>query len=343
MIEIDEEKRGLAGVRFIDLFAGIGGFRLALNSVGATCVFSSEWNGEAQKIYQANFGELPEGDITKISADDIPPHEILCAGFPCQAFSISGKPKGFEDARGTSFFEIARIARHHEPKMLLLENVRNFVRHDGGRTLQTVHNILDELGYDVFYDVLNASDFGVPQNRERLYVLAFRKTLNVKDFQFPKPDVPSRTLHDIVLPDAETQSFRISRDDVQLQDVTPNRNIFGNLPSKPIRIGTIGKGGQGERIYHEEGHAITLSAYGGGIGAKTGCYIINGILRKLAPRECARLMGFPDTFIIHENKNQAYKQFGNSMVMDVLQHILLAVINQNVLSDLDLYNAKSFV
>ena len=155
----------LENYRFIDLFAGIGGFRIALESFGANCVFSSEWDKYAQKVYEANFGELPEGDITQISENNIPNHDILCGGFTCQPFSISGKQKGCEDIRGTLFFDIARIVEYHQPKVLFLENVRNFETHDDGKTLKIVKATLRDLGYDVFHKVLNASYFGLPQNR----------------------------------------------------------------------------------------------------------------------------------------------------------------------------------
>jgi len=327
MIELDKKyQNALTGYTFVDLFAGIGGFRLALESFGAKCVFSSEWDKYAQEVYFKNFGERPKGDITKILEQDIPSHNILCAGFPCQAFSISGKQRGFEDTRGILFFDIARIAKHHQPEILLLENVSNFARHNKGYTLNTVLKVFDELGYNAFHKVLNASDFGVPQKRERIYFVCFLKTMNIDNFSFPSRIEKQSKLLDIVLDDRETKKFTIKRNDIKYnQKIKVDIDIFGNYPQRPIRIGIVNKGGQGERIYHECGHAITLSAYGGGVGAKTGLYMINGKLRKLAPRECARLMGFPDTFKIDENRYQSYKQFGNSVVVDVLQYILIKI------------------
>lgn len=177
----------LQGLKYIDLFAGIGGFHQALSNYGATCVFASEWDKYAAETYSANYNINPNGDITKFHESAIPEHDILCGGFPCQAFSISGKQKGFEDVRGTLFFDIARIVKHHQPKLLFLENVRNFERHDGGNTLKVVLKTLDDLGYNVFYDVLNASDFELPQNRERIYLVCFRKDLAINRFEFPKP------------------------------------------------------------------------------------------------------------------------------------------------------------
>lgn len=320
-------QKPLKNITFIDLFAGIGAFHQALKDYDAKCVFASEWDKNCQKIYNKNYGILPEGDITQIPECNIPPHDILCAGFPCQAFSISGKQLGFQDTRGTLFFEIARIIKYHYPKILFLENVKNFAKHDNGKTLANIKNVLDNLGYDVFHEVLNASNFGVPQKRERIYILAFRKDLKIANFTFPSSDGKPTKLIDFCLSDKETSEYIIKRNDLKLNDkIDLQPDIFGNYPQKPIRIGTINKGGQGERIYHQNGHAITLSAYGGGIGAKTGIYLINDKFRKLAPRECARIMGFSDSFIISESKNIAYKQFGNSLVINVLKSIVNQLI-----------------
>lgn len=152
----------LNGLKFIDLFSGIGGFHIALSSFGAKCVFASEWNKHASETYSANYNITPVGDITKVEEKDIPSHDILCAGFPCQAFSVSGKQMGFNDTRGTLFFEVARIAKHHKPKIILLENVKNFAKHDSGKTLKTVILALNEIGYNVYYKILNTSNFGLP-------------------------------------------------------------------------------------------------------------------------------------------------------------------------------------
>lgn len=321
-------KHTLRGLKFIDLFAGIGGFHHAFSSFGATCVFSSEWDKYAQQTYEMNYGILPEGDITQIHEKDIPHHDIICAGFPCQAFSISGKQRGFEDARGTLFFDVARIAKYHKPKLILLENVRNFEKHDNGNTLKTVKAVLNDIGYDVWHKVLNASFFGLPQNRERIYIVAIRKDFNIKTFNFPNPTYDQVCLRDIILADHETEKYIIKRDDMAVDESKiPQQSLFNDLPLRPIRIGTINKGGQGERIYSDLGHAVTLSAYGGGPGSKTGCYLINGRVRKLAPRECARVQGFPDDFIIPVSDAQAWKQFGNSVPVNVLKHIVQSIID----------------
>lgn len=327
MIIINPTYLPLQNYQFIDLFAGIGAFHLALSCYGAKCVFASELDIFAQEIYLQNFGIKPAGDLTKIVSENIPKHEILCAGFPCQAFSICGKQKGFEDTRGTLFFEILRIAKYHQPQILILENVKNLLIHNNCQTLKVILSSLNEIGYHVFYEVLNASNFGLPQARERLFFVGFHQSLNINKFSFPLPTYNSVTLKDICLDDSQTKHYIINRNDVKIKPIKIIPDLFGKYPLKPIRIGHINNGGQGERIYHELGHSITLSAYGGGIGAKTGLYLINNKIRKLAPRECARLQGFPDSFMIHSHSNQAYKQFGNSIPVNVLQLIVKEIIN----------------
>lgn len=300
--------------KFVDLFAGIGGFRLALEAQGGSCVFSSEWDKNSQDVYAVNHKHRPDGDITQISEELIPEHDVLCAGFPCQAFSISGKQKGFEDSRGTLFYDVARIAKYRKPKVLFLENVRNLAIHDGGRTIETIRLTLDQIGYDVHMQVLRSSDFGVPQARERIYIVAFRKDLGVQDFEFPKGIKKTVVVKDILEELDDPSPFQIIRSDVEftkMDDVVHD-------PRKPLQIGKINKGGQGERIYSVNAAGITLSAYGGGAASKTGAFLVDGIIRKLTPRECARLQGFPESFKIHPNRNLAYKQFGDSVSVPVL-------------------------
>lgn len=316
MITIEDKK--LSGFTFIDLFAGLGGFRVALESYGAKCVYSNEWDKFAQEIYAENFGDTPEGDITAVDEETVPDHDILCAGFPCQAFSISGKQKGFEDSRGTLFFDVARIIKCKKPKVVFLENVKNFASHDGGRTLEVVKNTMIELGYSFHDKVLNAVNYNMPQKRERIYMVCFRNDLNISDFHFPKPIKLNRHVEDFLLHDESLlKGLYVDRPDTYMEN--KNDDTYSN---KSIRLGIVNKGGQGERIYSAKGIAITLSAYGGGVFAKTGGYMINGKARKLHTRECARIMGYPDTYKIIKNKNQAYKQFGNSVVIDVLQYIV---------------------
>jgi DNA (cytosine-5)-methyltransferase 1 len=320
-------KDSLKGCKFIDLFAGIGGFHLALSSFGAECVFASEWDNFAAKVYENNFHIKPFGDITKIDETVIPEHNILCGGFPCQAFSISGKQKGFEDIRGTLFFDIVRIIKHHNPEIVFLENVKNLIKHNNENTLKIILNTLYDLGYKVNYKVLNAGDFGLPQNRERIFIVCFRNDLGISDFSFPNPVGKSVSLNDILEDNPEAKI--ITRSDIKItKTFIPQVNIFGDLelPNKPVQIGIVNKGGQGERIYSTYGHACTLSAYGGGVGSKTGIYSVDGVLRKLSPRECARAQGFPDSFKIDKNQTQAYKQFGNSIAVNVLKEIIKEII-----------------
>lgn len=313
MIEIT--RKILDSYKYIDLFCGIGGFHLALDSFGAQCVFASDIDINARRIYNQNFHMAPQGDITKIRNKEIPNHDILCAGFPCQPFSISGNQYGFKDPRGKLFFQIIRIARYHQPKIIFLENVKNLETHDSGKTLEIIKGSLNNIGYNVFEKVLSASDFGIPQSRRRLYIIAIRKSLKIKTFNFPVGKKTNRQLKDFLF------------DESNLYNVTINRAF--SIDEKPltrnglIHIGRIGRGRQGERIYSIDGYSTTLSSQSGGLGGKTGIYLIDDQIRKLYPRECARLMGFPDDFKYAAELNLAYKQFGNSVVVNVLQNILL--------------------
>lgn len=318
---IDIKEKTLEGMTFIDLFAGLGGFRIALESLGANCVYSNEWDEPVQKVYTENFGDIPEGDITQVHENTIPDHDILCAGFPCQAFSISGKQRGFEDSRGTLFFDVARIVKAKKPKIVFMENVKNFATHNEGRTLTIIKATMEELGYSFYQKVLNAVDYGVPQKRERIYMVCFRNDLDVPLFKYPKPFELKHHVEDFLLEDESlVKDLYVERTDIYFNGIKDNK-----YSNKSIRLGIVNKGGQGERIYSTKGIAITLSACGGGVFAKTGGYLINGKTRKLHPRECARIMGYPDSYIICKSASQAYKQFGNSVVIDVLQLIAIQI------------------
>lgn len=194
----------LKNMKFIDLFAGIGGFRYALESLGCKCVFSSEWDKYCQESYNLNFNDIPYGDITQIDEKEIPNFDILCGGFPCQPFSVSGKQKGFSDTRGTLFFDIARIVAYHKPKIILLENVKNLKAHNGGATFEVISNTLNELNYNIYHQVLNAKNFNLPQNRERIAIVCIRKDVDSGNFRFPKGNDKFVTISDIKESDDKT-------------------------------------------------------------------------------------------------------------------------------------------
>ena len=316
-------------MKFIDLFAGMGGFRIALERSGLRCVYSSERNKYARLTYEHNFGELPDGDITKVVISNIPNHDVLCAGFPCQSFSVAGKQRGFNDVRGALFFDVVNIIRIKKPKVIFLENVRNLGTHDNGRTFQIIKNTLEGLGYNIFYKVLNSSHFGVPQNRQRIFIVGFKNSLLDKDFSFPEPVHKLIFLED-VLEKKVSKQFFIDREDIiyKKNHLLNNAYLFEKKKLlKPIRVGTISKGGQGERIYSPKGHAITLSAYGGGIAAKTGAYLINNKVRRLTPRECLRVQGFPEDYNFPEEITtaQVYKMCGNSVTVPLIEKIFKSI------------------
>ena len=295
--------------KFIDLFAGIGGIRLAFEKAGGTCVFTSEWDSFAQVTYESNFGDKPHGDITKIDVKEIPKHDILLGGFPCQPFSNAGLKKGFEDTRGTLFFDVARIVDFRKPSMILLENVKGFLRHDKGRTLRVVEETLDELGYNVFYKVLNAKDFGVPQNRERIYIVGInRGKLGNIGFSFPAPKNKKTKVGDI-LEDSVDPKYTLSNKLWQghkrrLKEHREKGNGFGYslFDAESPYTSTI------SARYYKDGSEILIEQVGNNP-------------RKLTPREAARLQGFPENFTIPVSDTQAYKQFGNSVAVPVVTAI----------------------
>lgn len=292
-----------SNLRMIDLFAGIGGIRLGFESIGAECVFTSEWNEPAQKTYQANFGDIPYGDITKIKPDQIPDFDILLGGFPCQPFSQAGKKLGLADTRGTLFFDIAKIIEHHRPTVVFLENVKRFKSHDNGNTFNIVKRVLEDLGYEVYADVLNAKHFGVPQNRERIYIIAF---LGKTSFNFPKPTGIKTKLGDILEKKVDPK-YTIS-----------DRLWAGHQRRKKEHAE---KGyGFGYSLFNENSEYVsTISAryYKDGSEILVEQKYMNP--RKLTPREAARLQGFPEDFIISSSDSQAYKQFGNSVAVPVIK------------------------
>lgn len=318
--------------KFIDLFAGIGGFHIAVGSTGAQCVFSSDIDKYASMTYEHNFHVNPLNDITVTEASDIPDFDVLCGGFPCQSWSISGKQLGFEDARGTLFYDILRIANYHHPKLMFLENVYNLERHDNGKTFIYMRECLNKAGYAVYHKVLCSSDYGVPQARRRIYIICVRDDIKLKDgdtFKFPEPTYADIVLNDVLSPADEVRQFIINRKDIKF-DMSMDEIKSIERTLAPVRIGSVGNGGQGNRIYSPNGHAITLSAYGGGAGSKTGLYLVDDVVRKLSPNECLRVQGFPSWYEFPEtvSNQQRWKQTGNSVSVPVLEKIVDAINNQ---------------
>ena len=288
---------------FIDLFAGIGGIRMGFEDVGGECVFTSEWDESAQKTYEANFKEIPYGDITKIDPKEIPPFDMLLAGFPCQPFSMAGLKKGFEDTRGTLFFDIMRIVEYHKPRVVFLENVRNLASHDKGNTLKIIISTLEDLGYKVNYRLYNAKDFGVPQNRVRIYIIAFRD-----DVYFSFPNEPK---------------IKVKLGDILDKNVDPKYTISDRLWAGHQRRKLEHKqkgNGFGYSMFNEDSeYTSTISARYYKDGSEILIEQKGKNPRKLTPREAARLQGFPDTFVLPNSDAQTYKQFGNSVAVPVIK------------------------
>jgi|SRR5690625_55024 len=291
---------------FIDLFAGIGGVRLAFEREGAHCVFSSDYDLHAQLTYYKNHGVVPFGDITKICASTIPQHDILCAGFPCQPFSHIGRREGFEHpTQGTMFYEIIRIIRHRMPKAIFLENVLGIINHDGGNTLKIIINSLEELGYSCQYTTLNSADFGIAQNRKRFYLVAFKDNIA---FDFPKPPMIYADVGDLI--ESNVTGYTISK---HLQQ----SYLFKHDDGRPELIDSNTKGPIKTLVssYHKIQRLTGTFVKGG----KTG-------VRLLTANECKKLMGFPEDFIFPVSRTQMYRQMGNSVTIPVVQSIAKEII-----------------
>jgi len=311
--------------KFIDLFAGIGGFRIAMQNLGGKCIFTSEWDSKAKVTYRANFGEEPFGDITKEETKSYIPDnfDLLCAGFPCQAFSIAGRRGGFEDTRGTLFFDVAEIIRRKKPKAIFLENVKGLRGHDKGKTLATILNVLrNELGYYVPEpEIINAKDYGVPQKRERIFIVGFRKDLKIETFDYPEPSKSPVAFEDVK--EEEPVSVKYYLSDTYLNTL------------KKHKARHLGKGnGFGYAVIADD--EIANSVVCGGMGRERNLVLDHRItdytpvthikgevnregIRKMTPREWARLQGFPDNFLIPVADASAYKQFGNSVAVPAIQ------------------------
>lgn len=313
---------------FIDLFAGVGGFRMALQNLNGRCVFTSEWNKHAQETYFQNYGESPEGDITlKETKANIPQKfDILCGGFPCQAFSIAGNQKGFQETRGTLFFDLAEIAEKHKPSVIFLENVKNLVSHDKGNTFEVIKNTLKNLGYAVYYKVLNSMvHANVPQNRERIFIVAFNENLvpNHCEFHFPEEIPLTKTIHAFLEKGKVDQKYYYKPDHMYypiLQESMTSRDTLY----------------QWRRVYVRENKSNvcpTLTANMGAGGHNVPLLVDDHGIRKLTPKECFALQGYPvEKMILPEKMSNSalYMQAGNSVTMPLIQRIgeqILKVIN----------------
>lgn len=298
--------------KFIDLFAGIGGIRIAFERVGGKCVFTSEWDEPCQVMYKANFGDKPHGDITKLVAEEVPDHDILTGGFPCQAFSIIGNKLGFADTRGTLFFDIERILRAKQPKAFLLENVKQLTTHDKGRTFKVILEKLESLGYFVHYKVLNGLNFGVPQKRERIMLIGFKEN---HPFDFPKNGTETKTLVDILEPDNEIAKKHFLSDYFRKKLETKLKEQNKKITSHPVILHENKGGNLG---IHP--HSCALRANG------SYNYLTVNAERRLTPREMLRLQGFPDTFKMVVPDTQVRKQAGNSVVIPQIEAVARAMM-----------------
>ncbi len=296
---------------FVDLFAGIGGIRIPFTELGGKCVFSSEWDKAAQISYSYNFGEVPFGDITKINSDSIPKHDVLLAGFPCQAFSIIGKMKGFADTRGTMFFEVARILQHHQPKAILLENVKQLVSHDGGKTFKVILDTLAELGYSVKWKILNALDFGLPQKRERVIIVGFKSAAACEQFNFDFEPI-AYNLASVLEDDKNVDSSLFASDMIldKRRKRVEGKNVF--YPS----------------VWHENKSGnISILPYACALrtGASYNYLLINGY-RRPSSRELLRFQGFPEKFKIEVSHQEIRRQTGNSVAVPMIRAVAKKII-----------------
>jgi DNA (cytosine-5)-methyltransferase 1 len=313
MFNRDIEAKKMEGskeqLKFIDLFAGIGGIRIAFERAGARCVLTSEWDKACQQTYEANFGEKAVGDITKIDAKDVPDHDILTAGFPCQTFSIIGERQGFADTRGTLFFEVERIISVKRPKAFLLENVKQLVTHDKGRTFKIILQKLDKLGYFIHYKILNGLDFGVPQKRERIIIVGFNENF---PFRFPsRGNGKVLTLDDILEPDEKVDKKHFLSDYML-------KKLKEKVPNPP----------RGLTVWHEnKAGNIGIHKFSCALRANGSYnYLMVSGKRRLTPREMLRLQGYPDSFKIVVNDSEARKQAGNSVVIPKIEAVAKAMI-----------------
>jgi DNA (cytosine-5)-methyltransferase 1 len=337
-------------LKFIDLFAGIGGFRLAFDRAGYKCVYSCEINSACREVYRQNFDEIPDLDITQIKPESLPEFDVLTAGFPCQPFSICGKRKGFEDTRGTLFFHICQIVATKQPSVIVLENVKHLLHHDQGKTLEVILNSLEDLGYQVIYKLLNAKDFGLPQNRDRLIIIATQRkkfnfyalqkispTPKLKDFLYRRDDFEYLNKDEYILIHEPKQQesglifagYR-SNKSIWKKGVRPNTNHLSRVHRQP------------NRIYSVEGTHPTLPSQ-----ETSGRFFIylpeEDAVRKLLIEECYRIMGFPIEFKLHSSLGECYKQIGNSVCIPMIYEIAVQLRQQNLFQIIDPQTEYSFL
>ena len=339
MIELSKEYNDkLKGIKFIDLFCGLGGFRLALESFGAECVFSSDIDKNVSKTYFDNFNDNCLNDITKTEAEDIPKHNIICGGFPCQAFSCAGLQKGFKDERGVLFLDIIRIAKYHLPELLFLENVKGLVEHDKGKTLKTIIDCIKEIGYNVYTKILNSKYFDVPQSRERIYFICIRQDIDNETYKFPKETKINKIIEDILLPDdAIDETLYVNRNKCNLNYKYANNNLFDDKEKRLLSNGFVGRKKHCSNvIYDTKGIMCTYtkshnSTINGGVVLST------NKIRRLHKREVMRLFGYPETYKIHKSHYIACQQAGNSVVINVLQSIIKSLIDTKAIKNFNKY------
>lgn len=384
--------------KFIDLFCGIGGFHLALSSLGGECVFASDIDADCRKVYQQNFGIEPHGDITKIDEKDIPAHDVLCGGFPCQSFSKAGNRRGINDPRGTLFFDIVRIVKHHKPKYLLLENVRNLAGHDGGNTWKVIHYNLEHLGYNVLPEpvIFSPHYIGIPQHRERVFIACVRKDIGELPIMPSKPSkLQSCDALSVVDTDSQNhREYRVTKSEEGIIEIWNSfiKNIKGGLPGFPVwaewfdkevsreefamypawkqsfiqknkqlfssnykflskwlekaRSNSDFKGAkakfewQAGKVANPDLWSTLMHFRPSGLRAKapthfpalvaiTQTSIVGPLKRRLTPQECARLQSFPETFKIHSTNRIAYRQFGNSVNVEVVKLFAKTLLYSN--------------
>lgn len=305
---------------FIDTFAGVGAFNIGLERWGLKCVFACDKDPRCRATYLVNHGILPAPDIYRVPAEQVPPHDMACYGIPCQAWSQSGSQGGKSDPRGVLHLEMLRLVGHHRPKVVLAENVRGFLSLHGGPAFQEILQALDGWGYEVYYKVLNASGFGVPQNRERLYIVAIRRDILIQPFRFPEPKEYNIELASVLEPPDST--YRASTTIREYRRVPSDKVRWDRIGKGLIKLGDIRDNTQADRIYSPKGHSATLTASSGGWGAGTGLYDVDGVIRRLTPREAARCMGFPESYRFLCAPRIAGSQLGNAVVVNVVSAIM---------------------